>query len=285
MTTTQQLSSADMKAFEPEAKIGILATLDEREQPHISLITSLQAKTPTQLMWGQFIEGRSKNHVRADPRVAFVVMNAARQLWRGKARWTHETAEGGDYERFNQMPMFRYNSYLGIHTVHYMDLVALDARTQVSLPRVALGLAIAGFAAMTAAPSTNEPVLTSWARGHLSKPTTLSFVAYRDDDGFPVLIPVVPCRAVDGRRLVFAPTVYRKELLALRSGTTVAVFGLSLDMESVLIRGTFTGYTGPLGAVVLGVGTIGIEWVYNSMPPLPGIVYPREPLRPVTDFS
>ena len=33
---------------------------------------------------------------------------------------------GADFEWYNNIPMFRYNAYFGIHTVHYMDLVGPD---------------------------------------------------------------------------------------------------------------------------------------------------------------
>jgi len=46
----------------------------------------------------------------------------------GKVRWTHEVRAGEDYELYNHKPMFRYNAYFGIHTVHYLDLVELAAR-------------------------------------------------------------------------------------------------------------------------------------------------------------
>ena len=61
-----RLSDRAMKEFAAEAKIGLLATVSPDGMPHLTLITTLQARTPQQLMWGQFIEGRSKDHVRRD---------------------------------------------------------------------------------------------------------------------------------------------------------------------------------------------------------------------------
>ena len=52
-----------MSAFEESAKIGLLATVDPQGLPHVSLITSIQAKSPDALMFGQFSEGLSKQHV------------------------------------------------------------------------------------------------------------------------------------------------------------------------------------------------------------------------------
>ncbi|MEN6475556.1 MAG: pyridoxamine 5'-phosphate oxidase family protein, partial [Syntrophaceae bacterium] len=121
------------QAFEPEAKVGLLATVNPAGLPHITLITALQAKSPEQMMWGQFTEGRSKAHVRSNPKTGFLILTMDRRLWRGKAVWTHAVNEGADYVMFNSKPMFRYNAYFGIHTVHYMDLVGTYGRENLPL--------------------------------------------------------------------------------------------------------------------------------------------------------
>ncbi|MEA2014439.1 MAG: hypothetical protein U9N38_03935, partial [Thermodesulfobacteriota bacterium] len=74
---------------------------------------------------------------------------------------------------------------------------------------------------------------------------------------------------------------YRKELNEIKKGTCVAVFGLTLDMEDILIRGTFTGKGWSRG---IKLGMIDIEWVYNSMPPKSGQIYPEVPVKPIVDF-
>lgn len=275
----QHLSPETMKAFEPDQKIGLLATRDAEGLPHLSLITTLRAKDPTHLMWGQFCEGRSKDNVRRCPETAFLVMTMQRQLWRGKARWTHWAQEGADYELFNQAPMFRYNAYFGIHTVHYMDLLAVSGPEPLSLPGLAAGMVTTATTRLFSGTGLGPAILKPWAQRLLARPDTLKFLAWIGPDGFPELVPVVPCQTADSRRLVFAPTVYRAQLQRLVPGETVALFGLNLAMESVLVRGIFTGYR---GALALGTGLIDIIWVYNSMPPKHGVVYPAQPLDPVT---
>lgn len=279
----QHLSPEAIKAFEPDQKIGLLATKDAEGSPHLTLITTLRAKDPTHLMWGQFCEGRSKDNVRSRPETAFVVMTMQRQVWRGKARWTHAAQEGADYELLNQSPMFRYNAYFGIHTVHYMDLLAVSDAEALSLPGVAAGVLTTATARHFSRTGLGPAILKPWAQRLLARPDTLKFLAWIGPDGFPELVPVVPCQTADSRRLVFAPTVYRAQLQRLVPGETVALFGLNLAMESVLVRGIFAGYRNTLG-LGLGTGIIDIHWVYNSMPPKHGVVYPAQPLDPVTTF-
>ncbi|MBN1944784.1 MAG: hypothetical protein JW797_03870 [Bradymonadales bacterium] len=277
-STTNRLSPQDIEAFEPDAKIGLLATSNPDRLPHVTLITTLRAKSPTQLHWGQFCEGKSKEHVRSNPNTAFLVMNTAREVWRGKARWTHEVGEGEDYERFNKSPMFRYNAYFGIHTVHYMDLVTTTAKRTLFLPGITAGYGITAAARYLTRRRDGRPALKPWAISTVDKIQTLKFVSWIGQGGFPEIVPVVPCQTAGPDRLVLAPTVYRRELLGLQPGQPVAVFALTMEMESVLVRGTFGGYRGHLG---VKFGTLDIDWVYNSMPPVPGQVYPVVPLRPV----
>ncbi len=273
-----QLSKEGMSAFEESAKIGLLATVDLRGLPHVSLITSLQLKSSGELMFGQFSEGLSKKHVKSNPHTGFLVMNREKELWRGKARWTGERKSGEDYEMYNRKPMFRYNSYFGIHTVHYLDLVELLGKESVSSAGIVAGSLVTMLARNLAASERPETILGTWSEKHLTRLGTFKFLSYVGEDGYPAIVPVVPCQTAGNGRLVFAPTVHRTELAAIPAGATLAVFALNLKMESVLVRGHFGGYQRYLG---LKAGTIDIDWVYNSMPPMQGQIYPARELRAV----
>ena len=270
----------DMKEFESEAKVGLIATVNPEGNPHLTLITALQAKTPTQMIWGQFTEGNSKKHVKANPKVGFLIMNMKMDLWRGKATWTHEEKEGEDYEMFNKKPMFRYNAYFGIHTVHYMDLTETYAKDKLPLAKIIAG-SILTMTAKGGARSGQSPILRHWAEKLFNRLDATKFLTYIGDDGYPVIIPVLQCQAADACRLVFSPLAYKDELKTIPAGTKIAILGMSLDMEDVLVRGIFNGFNRYRG---LSLGSLDIEWVYNSMPPTPGQIYPEIELKPITEF-
>jgi hypothetical protein len=52
-------------------------------------------------------------------------------------------------------------------------------------------------------------------------------------------------------------------------------------MQSVLVRGAFSGLRGRLPPS----GAVAVDWVYNSMPPGHGQIYPPVPLEEVRDFG
>jgi len=277
-----RLGEDAIRAFEHDAKVALLATLDAHGRPHVSLITSLQARTPDELMFGQFSEGFSKQHLRNDPRAGFLVMSQDRRIWRGHARWTHAAQHGSEYELYNHKPMFRYNAYFGIHTVHYLDLVALRPEEKFAAGAFVRGLLATALVRRLAGGDSGARVLTPWAERHIGRARTLKFLAYVGRDGFPTIVPLVPCRPASSRRLVVATSAHRDELLALAAGTTCAVYALNLGMESVLVRGRWVcprRYLGLQGAA------LDLDWVYNSMPPSHGVIYPPSALVPVTESA
>lgn len=280
--TSTCFAENDMKQFEPEAKVGLIATVNPEGLPHITLITALQAKTPEKLIWGQFSEGQSKRNVKINPKTGFLIMTLDRSLWRGRALWTHQMTHGEDYEMFNNKPMFRYNAYFGIHTVHYMDLIETYGSESLPLLQIGLG-SILTKAAKSAAKENRrvERILKPWAEGLFNRLGAIKFLSYVRDDGFPAIIPLIQCQAADSTRLVFSPIAYREELSALPQGSPVAVFGLTLDMEDVLVRGLFAGFGRYRG---ITLGCVELDWVYNSMPPKPGQIYPVQKLEAVVNF-
>ena len=273
---------SDIKALEPEAKIGLIATVDPQGLPHISLLTSLRAKSPTQLTFGQFCEGRSKEYVKQNPKVGFLVLTMDKRLWRGRALWTHFTEGAGeDHDIYNSQPLFRYNAYFGIHTVHYLDLEETSGEEKLPLAGITASSMLT-MAARSGAKSTSpEPVMKPWAQQLFNSLSALKFIGFVGDDGFPVLIPLIQCQASDSRTLVFSPLAYADELKSLASDQPVAVYGLTMQMESVLVRGRYAGVNRYRG---IRLGRIDLDWVYNSMPPKQGQIYPEPELRPVVDF-
>ncbi len=281
MDTKKAFDRIDLKEFEPEAKVGLIATVNPEGLPHITLITALQAKGTKQLIWGQFTEGMSKKNVLDNPKTAFLIMTMDKKLWRGKAIYTHKVREGEDYEMFNKKPMFRYNCYCGIHTIYYMDLIETYGRENLPLMKIVLSSLFTMVARSRAKTNRPDQILKPWAYTVFNKLDSLKFLSYVGDDGFPVIIPLIQCQASDSRRLAFSPLAYRDELLSLESGKKVAVFALTLDMEDILIRGIFQGFKRYSG---VKLGTVEIDWVYNSMPPQQGQIYPMKELRPVANF-
>jgi hypothetical protein len=280
-TRLTTFSDGDIEGLSPEMKIGILATVNDEGLPHLTLLASLRAAAPTVLTFGQFTEGLSKEHVRRNPRTGFLVMSLQKDVWRGTATFTHSAKGGPEHEAYNNQPLFRYNAYFGIHTVYFLDLVEHTGRQALPMGGI-VAASLATAAARVAAGSTRGcKALNPWTRKLVSAMGNLKFAVYLAPDGYPRVVPILQAQAASRDRIIFSPLVYRDDLAAIPVGASLAVFGMTLKMEDVLMRGRYFGMR-RFGGIRCGV--VDVDWVYNSMPPVPGRIYPPVGLEAVREF-
>lgn len=280
--TLKEFDNQTIEAFAPAEKVGLVASVNPEGLPHITLITSIGAAGPKQVILGEFCKGDSKTHIQKNPKIGFLVMSMNRKMWRGHARWTHLRQEGPEYETYNDQPMFRYNAYFGINTVHYLDLIDARGPDRLPLSKIIFSALMTKIAKGGVADRKRDRVLNGFSENLFDRLDTLKFIAYIRDDGYPELVPIFQCQASDSSRLAFSTMAYGDELNRIPPGKCVAIFGMTMKMEDVMVRGTFNGTSRSRG---IQTGTVDIDWVYNSMPPNHGQIYPPVPLRPVTEWS
>jgi hypothetical protein len=274
-------SPADIASTQPAMKIGLLATVTPEGLPHVSLISSLMACAPQKMAFGQFTEGFSKKHILQNPKTSFLIMSLDKNLWRGKANFTHSAKEGPEYDYYNNVPMFRYNAYFGVHTVYYLDLVSHTGKSPLPMNRIIFAAVQTMLARTLGRKPAQQAVLNPWTRAFLDKLDNLKFLAYVGADGYPVIIPAIQTQSLDRQHVVFSTSVYSDELAAIPVGVDLAVFSMALTMEDVLLRGKYLGVR-RLGGLKTGLAAI--HWVYNPMPPVPGQVYPPQEVQAVLKF-
>jgi hypothetical protein len=278
-------SAEDIQSTRPELKIGLLATVTPQGLPHITLLSSLMACAPAQMCFGQFTEGMSKNHILNNPKTGFLIMSLDKNIWRGRANYTHSVKDGPEYDFYNNVPMFRYNAYFGVHTVYYLDLLSQTGKSPLPMNRIIFAAVQTMLARTLARIFNHQPgkqlVLNPWTRAFVDKLDNLKFLCYIGPDGYPLLIPAIQTQSLDKQHLLFSTSVYTDELNAIPSGLPIAVFSMALTMEDVLLRGTYLGMRRVAG---VRAGLVEVDWVYNPMPPVPGQVYPPVELKPVVEF-
>jgi hypothetical protein len=279
--TKRTFSDEDIQGTRPALKIGLLATVTPEGLPHVTMLSTLMACGAKQLSFGQFTEGHSKHNLRTNPHAGFMIMGLDRKLWRGTATFTHAQRQGPEFDHYNNVPMFRYNAYFGVHTVYYLDLVAHTGRWPLPMNRIIIAAVQTMTARTLARRLAGAEVFNPWTRAFLNKLDNLKFLAYVAEDGHPVIIPAIQTQCLNARQLAFSTSVYSDELEAIPVGAHLAAFGLALTMEDVLLRGVYRGIQ-RRGGVRLGL--LDVDWVYNPMPPVPGQVYPVTPLEAVRQF-
>lgn len=274
-------SEQDIESFKPEMKIGLLATVNAEGLPHITMISTLQAGSATEMFWGQFAEGMSKASIRKNPKTGFLIMTLDKNLWRGKASFTHTAREGKEYDLLNNTPMFRYNAYFGIHTVYYMDLIEHGGKEPLPMGNV-IQAAVKTMVAKTLAGKGNgKDVLNPFTHKLLNKMDNLKFLSYIGADGFPLIIPVIQAQTAGTDRVIFSSSVYGNDLKAIPQGAVTALFGMSFEMQTVLLRGIYRGIRSIGG---FECGEMEVDWIYSPMPPKAEQVYPPQKLEAVSSF-
>lgn len=260
---------SDLPHFEPDGKVGLLATVNDEGLPHMTLITAMRAPDTRHLTFGQFCEGTGKDYAEQHKKTGFLLMSLDKILWSGKAVWTGKTIAGPENDIYNSKPMWRYNSYFGIHTVHYLDLVGTTRAQQLPMGKIVFGVMKAALLKGRHGRGGSDPVMNRWTREFISKTGNLKFLSYVADDGFPVILPCLSAAAADTERIYIPGTEYRRDTADVPDGATVCMFAMSLNMEDVVVRGTFRrAGTG---------GVLTVDWVYNSMPPVAKQIYPPVP--------
>jgi hypothetical protein len=279
MARRDNLRDEDITALSPTEKMAIVSVADEAGRPHQALLSSLMASGPRELVIGEFTRGRSKDNMRSRPSVGFIAMTLDRRIWRGAARWTRSARQGPEYEAFNAKPMFRYNSYFGVNTVHYLDLEWIEGPDPLPMAAIAASKIATIARSGSRALRSDSGALSPYARSLVDGLSSLSFLSWIEAGGEPRIVPVAQARSAGSGRLVFTPGPYRRDLGRAPDGAKASVFSFNMSMESLLSLGT---YRAPRRAARLGA--LEIEEVYNPMPPIPGRVWPAPALAPVREF-
>ena len=279
--TAKVFSDLDMNSLCVELKVGLLATINEQGLPHLTLISTLQPGSSTNLVFGQFSEGLSKINILKNPKIGFLILRLDRSLWRGKGKFTHTAKSGEAYDMFNNLPMFRYNSYFGIHTAYYIDLIEHYSQESLPMGNIVFAALKTIVAKSLTRMQSHEEIINLWTRQLINRASNLKFISYIGEDGYPVIIPAIQAQTLKSDGVVFAASAYRKEIEAIPLNTKMAFFCMSFDMEDVLLRGTYRGIN-RIGGI--HSGSISVEWIYSPMPPKPEQIYPKTVIEPVTSF-
>ena len=284
MKIKNKFNASDIEKTAPLEKIGIIATQNSDGQPHITFINSLMALDETTMTLGQFIRGNSKYHVQNNPKTSFFILSVlTKKTWTGKILWTKKMSQGPELELYKEKPLQRYNSYFPIHMVHYFDLVETTPAQGIPIFKMARSTLLSLLARLKHRPGRNQiPKLKPYGESLFKCPFTMKFFSFMGREGFVCLIPFVQCMAIDSGRIVFDARALGEYWHQIHTNMEIAVFCLKTTLESVLVRGKFTGYHFSCG---IKMGGIDIDWVYNSMPPNADQIYPEKILNPVTSFE
>ena len=268
----------DYKKMTADGKIGLVATIDDEGEPHISFLSSIQPIDSTTLTVGQFCEGLSKRFFHERTKIGFLFFTAQMEIWHGRADYFQTKTIGPEFDMYNNKPLFRYNTYFGIGQVHYFKLKDISEKTTLSMGDIVKGALLTKVVAPFQGKN-KQAILNHHAKRMFSQIDGLKFMAHLDDEGYPVITPIIQAANAGSDRIVFSGTPFAQELKAIPCNIKSAILFVNLKMESVLVKGTYAGLHG-----LIPSGRLDIERVYNSMPPFAGYIYPKQAIKKVEVF-
>lgn len=277
----------EVKKFtQPDIMLKLIATIDERGWPHITMISSNRVVNKNQLVFGAFTEGLSKKYIKKNPKIGVFYMTAEMpfKFVQVKATFSHTTSEGEDLEHFNKSDLMRYFTYVRVHTAYYNNLIKTTSIRNLPLLGIVMGIIKDILGKSATKTKLEEKRLNVIGYKLFKAPIAVRAIGYIDPtDGFPVIIPCIQLQAADHNRLVFPPSVLKDDLLKIPVMSKVAVFGMNFEFANQLVKGTFTGFKKFRG---IKFGVIEIEEIYNGSPPIVGNIYPKiETIPKVTEFN
>lgn len=256
------------KIFEKSEKLGVVGTVDDRGDPHVTLLTTIMAKSADEMVVGQFTKGLSKEYMKVRNKCGFIIMGLDLNFWTGKMDWKDCKTEGAEFVKYNNMQMWRFNTYFGIDVVHYFDLKEISERRKLEIPKIAVKEIGCVLAKPFLSFKTEEPILRPYACDLFNGLGNPKFLSYIDEEGYPVVVPAIQAQEVGTGTIVLSKGPYKDDFRGLKKGARVAMMAVSTEMESVVIKGEFQGFD------KCGLGRVKIDRVYNSIPPISRYIYP-----------
>ena len=224
-------------------------------------------RSKKEMMFGKFVEGLSKKAVLQRKKTGFLIMNVEKEYWYGNMNYTSKKTEGEDYINYNNQPLYRYNSYFGIDTVYYFALNEVSDKNKLPMPKIVYNILLTKLLKGFYSLGKQKEAMNNWTKVFTNKLDTLTFVSYIDEEGYPMIIPVIQAQSSSSSKIVFRNQPYKKMLNRIKADQDIAIMAFSMDMETVLIKGKFSGFD------KLGFGYLDIKQIYNSMPPVHQYIY------------
>lgn len=266
--------------------VKLLGTTDEKGWPHLTFIASNRAKTNKQLVWGQFLHGNSKQYIQDHPKHSYLLMSIDMpfKMLQIKANFTHTLDKSEDLDKLNTGDDMRYSTTMNFFKAYYSDIVAASQLQKISIIKLLKSIILSkigkgGLKSNKMAEARLDKFGKIIFKGALNP----KFIAYLDpNDGYPIIVPCFQAFSHDHTKLVFSPSLFKEQLTIIPKDSKVAVFGMTMDFVAQVVKGTFLGFQKHRG---VKLGIIDIKEVYNSAPPLPGLIYPEKAVLPeITEF-
>ncbi|MBD3230076.1 MAG: hypothetical protein GF329_17995 [Candidatus Lokiarchaeota archaeon] len=299
------LSDKGIKAFEEGASPKYMATLNDEGVPNVVPILSLDTIDRNTLMFGDYMIWKTKENLLSNPRLACAATSMKEfKTYILKGEFIEFIKKGPLVDRANRKELFRYNAYTGVRGVGTIKieqilrskkLLSLSMFSNIIKMKIGKGavkpIKNNGIEKDNKRNKKDDNEIVKLHHRIIEKfkgITSLKCLAFKDEDGFPMIIPMTSLSPKKDRsRLVFSFSGVNEEIkrIPLLSKVAISIFKLKTDKNilslafsdeiplglvqpvAYQIKGRFKGINKFRG---VSLGVIDVEEVYSASPPLPG---------------
>ncbi|MCL7453557.1 MAG: pyridoxamine 5'-phosphate oxidase family protein [Anaerolineae bacterium] len=263
-----------IEALSHEMTPKFLATRSPDGVPNVvpctSLMPSGDGEAQDRLIFGNFLLRKSVTNLDNDPRVGILVITTDLKGWVLQGNFVEWQRAGEYVDRLNNTDLLRYNAYTGIRNAGVIDLTSVTGAFRISKLRVLGDYLLARAARAAIRRESQVEGATSMprvVRDRFTPMTAVRVLACLDEDGYPLVAPVLSLQPAGDRGLVCAQGTAAARLTQLSPGALVAANLLTLDVVSFQAKGRWLGTRQLLGSPV---GGMSVESVFAGGPPIPG---------------
>ncbi|TFG18860.1 MAG: hypothetical protein EU530_07945 [Promethearchaeota archaeon] len=281
-----ELTQEQYNFMQTPLMVKMLGTVDDNGWPHITFIANNRACSKTQVVFGEFMYGKSKQYIQARPKHAYMFMGLSLPftLLQIKADFSHIANKGEDIDQFNVSQDMRYSTTMNVFRVFYSNIKEVSPMKKISLLKV-LGAGISnGITRGSLKRDTQKETFNRFGKLIFNSVMNPKFLVYIDPkDGYPVILPCFQAFPPDNTQLAFRMNQFEDQLNQIPVGSKIAIYGLTMEFIAQEASGTYLGAEKIRGYMM---GRMDIEQIYNSGPPMPGKIYPEiEVLPEITEFE
>ena len=186
--------------------VKLVITIDNKGWPHITFISNNKAKSSNQIVWGEFMHGKSKKFIQDNPKHGYFYMSGEKPLMmlQIKANFSHILKAGEDLNEFNNAPTMRYSTTMNVWRAFYSNVVSVSPLQKISIGKLIKGIIFNLWAKGAAKTGNSEEIFDHYGKDIFSGAMNPKFLAFIDpEDGYPIVLPCFQAIAADYTRLVF----------------------------------------------------------------------------------
>ena len=258
-----------IEALSHEMTPKFLATRSPEGVPNIVPCTSLMlaGDAGDLLIFGNFLLRKSVENLNVDARLGILVITTDLEGWVLQGDFVEWQRAGPYVDRLNSTDLLRYNAYTGIRNAGVIRVRTVLRQFRISKLRVLTEYLLARAAGRPTQPPDGATKMPRPVRERFGLMTAVRVLAFLDDGGYPLPVPVLSLQPMGASTLACAEGLAADYLEPLPVGTSVAVNLLTLDVVSYQAKGRWLGTRRFLGAPL---GAMSVTAVYAGGPPIPG---------------